>query len=199
MKFKVKHQERYSRLELLLRTFLGWFYILLPHGFILIFVSLWAQILQVIAFWAILFTGKYPKSLFDFQVGFIKWNLRLSARIYNISDGYPAFGINATDNNITFEVEYPERVSRGLMLVRFLFGGLYVYLPHFFILAFRGIYVNILVLIAWFVVLFTGKYPKAFHDWVVGQLRWAIRVVLYMNYMTDIYPPFTGDELAEEM
>jgi len=199
MKLKVKHQERYSRLELLLRTFLGWFYILLPHEFVLIFVSLWAQILQVIAFWAILFTGKYPKSLFGFQVGLIKWNIRLNARIYNISDGYPAFGINATDNNITFEVEYPERVSRGLMLVRFLFGWLYVYLPHFFILTFRGIYVSILVLIAWFVVLFTGKYPKAFHDWVVGQLRWAIRVVLYMNYMTDIYPPFTGDELAEEM
>ncbi|MDI3527940.1 MAG: hypothetical protein PWR03_2124 [Tenuifilum sp.] len=170
----------------------------LPHGFLLIFVSLWAQILQIIAFWAILFTGKYPKSLFDFQVGLMRWNLRLNARIYNISDGYPAFGINATDEYTSLEVEYPEKVSRGLMLVRFFFGWLYVYIPHFFILAFRGFFVNILVFFAWFVVLFTGKYPQEFHNWVVGQLRWMTRVGLYMSYMTDEYPAFTGDELPNE-
>lgn len=199
MKLKVKYQERYSRLELLLRTFFGWLYILLPHGFLLIFVSLWAQILQIIAFWAILFTGKYPKSLFDFQIGLMRWTLRLNARILNVSDGYPSFGIHGTDEYTSLEVEYPERVSRSLMLVRFFIGWLYVYVPHIFILFFRSIFVNILVLLAWFIVLFTGKYPKEFHQWVVGQLRWTTRVGLYMNYMTDVYPAFTGDELPNEM
>lgn len=198
MKLNVQHQERYSRAELLLRTFFGWLYILLPHGFLLIFVSIWAQILQIIAFWAILFTGQYPKSLFEFQVGLIRWTLRLNARIYNVSDGYPSFGINGTDEYTSLEVEYPERVSRALMLVRFFFGWLYVYIPHFFILTFRGIFVSVLVLLAWFAVLFTGKYPKEFHQWVVGQLRWTTRIGLYMSYMTDVYPAFTGDELSEE-
>ncbi len=198
MKLTVKYQERYSRAELLLRTFFGWIYIILPHRFLLFFVSLWAMILQVIAFWSILFTGKYPKSLFDFQLGLARWNLRLNARIYNISDGYPAFGINGTDEYTSLEVEYPERVSRSLMLVRFLFGWLYVYVPHFFILIFRSIFVNILVFFSWFAVLITAKYPQEFHNWVTGQLRWTTRVGLYMSYMTDVYPAFTGDELPEE-
>jgi len=199
MKLKVQHQERYSRLELLLRTFFGWLYIILPHGFLLFFVSIWALILKIVAFWAILFTGKYPKSLFDFQVGLLRWNLRLNARLLNISDGYPSFGINGTDEYTSLEVEYPERVSRALMLVRFFFGWLYVYIPHLFILFFRSIFIYILVLLAWFIVLFTGKYPKEFHQWVVGQLRWTTRVGLYMSYMTDVYPAFTGDELSNEI
>ncbi|MEW5846562.1 MAG: DUF4389 domain-containing protein [Bacteroidota bacterium] len=199
MKLKILHQERYSRAELLLRTFFGWLYILLPHGFLLIFVSLWAQILQIIAFWAILFTGRYPKSLFDFQVGLIRWILRLNARIYNVSDGYPSFGIHGSDEYTSLEVEYPERVSRSLMLIRFFFGWLYVYIPHLFILFFRSIFIYILVFLAWFIVLITGKYPKEFHQWVVGQLRWTTRLGLYMNYMTDVYPAFTGDELPNEM
>ncbi|MGE0076567.1 MAG: DUF4389 domain-containing protein [Bacteroidales bacterium] len=199
MKLKVKHQESYSRLELILRTLFGFIYILLPHGFLLFFVMIWSMILKIIAFWAILFTGKYPKSLFDFQVGLLRWSLRVNARVYNISDGYPAFGIGGADEYTSLEVEYPENVSRGLMLVRFLFGGLYVYIPHFFILFFRGIFVYILYFISWFIVLFTANFPETFHNWIVGQLRWGVRVNLYMSYMTDTYPAFTGDELPEEM
>jgi len=198
MKLKVKHQESYSRLELLLRTLFGFLYIILPHLFILFFVSLWGAILRFIAFWVVLFTGRYPKSMFEFQVGLMRWSLRLSARIYNVADGYPAFGIKGTDEYTQFEVEYPEKISRALVLLRLFFGFIYVYLPHGFILMFRGIFVNILVFFAWFIVLFTGKYPPSFHNWVVGQIRWNYRVSLYMGYMTDTYPAFTGDELPEE-
>jgi hypothetical protein len=198
MRLVVKHQEKYSRGELLLRTLFGWIYIYLPHLFILLFVSLWGAILQFIAFWVILFTGRYPQSIFEFQVGLLKWSLRLNARMYNISDGYPAFGINATDEFTDLIVTYPEKVSRSLTLIRFLFGGLYVGLPHFFILFFRSIFVQILVFLAWWVVLFTGNYPENFHNWAVGQLRWQIRISIYLYYMSDQYPAFTGDELPSE-
>ncbi len=198
MKLKVKHQERYSRLELILRTLFGIFYIALPHYFILLFVGLWGAILRFVAFWVVLFTGRYPKSMFDYQVGLLKWNLRLYARLLNVSDGYPAFGISALDEHTSIEVTYPERISRALVILRALFGAFYVYLPHGFILMFRGMFVRILVLLAWFIVLFTGKYPPSFHNWVVGQVRWSTRVSLYMYYLTDKYPPFTGDELPEE-
>jgi hypothetical protein len=198
MKLKVKHQERYSRLELILRTLFGLFYIILPHFFLLFFVEIWGVILRFIAFWVVLFTGKYPKSMFEFQVGLLRWNLRVSARFRNVSDGYPAFGVNGTDEYTQFEVEYPEKISRGLVLLRLFFGFIYVYIPHGFILMFRAMFVGILVFFAWWVVLFTGKYPASFHNWVVGQIRWSYRVSLYMSFMTDKYPAFTGDELPEE-
>ena len=198
MKLTVQHQESYSRGELLLRTFFGWLYILIPHGFVLLFVALWSAILQFVAFWVILFTGRYPQSMFEFQSGMLKWSLRVSARMYNVSDGYPAFGIKSTDEHTDLMVPYPEKVNRGLVLLRLFFGIFYVYLPHGFILMFRAWFVGILIFAAWWVVLFTGKYPDFMFDWVTGQLRWQFRVSLYMMYMTDTYPPFTGDELPGE-
>ncbi len=198
MKLSIQYQEKYSRGELLLRTFFGWLYIIIPHGFLLLFAGLWGAILQFVAFWIILFTGRYPESMFEFQVGLLKWNVRLSARMYNVSDGYPAFGIKGTDDLTDLSVPYPEKVSRGLTLVRLLFGIIYVYIPHGFILIFRGLFVGILQFLAWWVVLFTAEYPKTMHEWVVGQVRWTMRLNLYMMYMTDTYPPFTGDELADE-
>ena len=104
MKLTIQHQERYSRGELLLRTLFGWLYILIPHVFILVFVGLWGAILQFVAFWIILFTGRYPQSMFEFQVGLMKWNLRVSARLYNVSDGYPAFGVKSTDENTDLDI-----------------------------------------------------------------------------------------------
>ena len=198
MKLSIQHQESYSRGELLLRTFFGWLYIFIPHGFLLLFIGLWGAILQFVAFWVILFTGRYPQSMFEFQVGLMKWNLRVSARMYNLSDGYPAFGIKSTDEYTDLVVPYPEKVSRGLTLLRLFFGIFYVYLPHMFILYFRAIFVGILIFLAWWVVLFTGKYPDFMFDWVSGQLRWQFRVSLYMMYMTDTYPAVTGDELPDE-
>jgi hypothetical protein len=198
MKLTIQHQESYSRGELLLRTFFGWLYILLPHAFLLIFVGLWGLILQFVAFWVILFTGRYPQSMFEFQVGLMKWSLRVNARLNNLSDGYPAFGIKSTDDHTDLDIPYPEKVSRGLTLLRFFFGIFYVYLPHYFILYFRAIFVGILTFLAWWVVLFTAKYPDFMFDWVSGQIRWQMRVSIYMMYMTDTYPPFTGDELPDE-
>jgi hypothetical protein len=198
MRLDIKHQEKYSRGELLLRTFFGSIYIYIPHFFILFFVSIWALVLRFVAFWVILFTGTYPRSMFDFQLGFLKWIIRIFARSLNVSDGYPAFGIKENDPYTDLILEYPEKVNRGLVLLRFFLGVFYVYIPHFFILYFRAVFVNILVFFAWWIVLFTGKYPEDLHKWVVGQVRWQVRVALYMAYMTDTYPAFTGDELAEE-
>ena len=194
MKLTVKHQEEYSRGELLLRSFFGAFYIALPHGFLLFFMSIWSAILQFVAFWIVLFTGKYPQSMFEFQVGLMKWNLRVTARLYNLADGYPAFGIGGADEHTDLQVEYPEKISRGLVIVRALFGLFYVMLPHMFILIFYSIWCQILIFVAWWIVLFTGKFPESMHETIVGLIRWQTRINLYMGYMTDAYPPFSGKE-----
>jgi hypothetical protein len=196
MKLSVAYQEKYSRSELLLRSFFGFFYIALPHLFLLIFMALWGSILSFIAFVAIIFTGRYPESMFEFQVKLLRWQLRLNARIQNLCDGYPSFGLDGTDEFTSLEIEYPESISRGTTLLRTFFGIFYVILPHGFVLYFRILWGSILQVYAWFSVLFTSEYPKSAHDFLVGTLRWQYRVNLYLGNMTDVYPPFSGDENA---
>lgn len=118
--------------------------------------------------------------------------MRLNASMYNLIDGYPPFGLNVEFEPVKLEVEYPEEVSRVSMLVRTLFGALYVMLPHGFILGFRQIWGAILQMLAWWIVLFTGNYPESWHEFQEGTFRWSLRVNLYMKYMSDEYPPFSG-------
>ena len=198
MKLRIQYQEKYSRGELLLRTFLGWLYIYIPHGFLLFFVGFWGAVLLFVTFWVILFTGTYPEPMFRYQVKLLQWGLRLNARIFNLSDGYPAFSLDGSDDRTELSVPYPEQVNRGLTLLRLFFGIFFVGIPHGVVLIFRGFFVGILQFLAWWVVLFTARYPKGFHEWSVGQIRWQTRVNLYLMFMTDTYPPFTGDELPGE-
>lgn len=193
MTFNIKHAESLSRGELLLRFFFGWIYIYLPHGFVLIFVGLWGAILSFISWWIILFTGRYPQSFFEFQVGLLRWSTRLRARQYNLTDGYPAFGISSEDPAITVDVEYPASLSRGTLLLRLFFGWLYVGIPHGFCLFFLALAVLFAAFIGFWVVLFTGRMSEGIHNFIVGFLRWTTRVNLYMGNMTDTYPPFSLD------
>lgn len=190
--YEIPHQPSYSRGQLLLRSFFGFFYIGIPHGFLLFFISIAASILRFISWWAVLFTAKYPKSFFDFQVSLIRWGLRVQARLLNLADGYPAFGMDGTDDKTSFHIAYPATLSRGILILRLFFGAIYVIIPHGFLLFFRIIAVYVLILVAWFAVLFTGKYPKGMHEFVTGTFRWATRVQLYMSFMTDKYPPFSS-------
>jgi hypothetical protein len=196
MKFGIKHQETYSRGELILRTLFGVFYMALPHLFVLIFLQLWSAILNFITFWVILFTGQFPEGMFKFQLNLRKWNLRLQARLMNLSDGYPAFGLESEDENIIIEIERPIASNRVSVLLRLIFGFFYVLIPHVFCLYFMMIGMSFLQFIAFWVVLFTGKFPVGMHTFIVGVLRWQFRLDTYMSFMTDTYPPFStkGDE-----
>ena len=147
--------------------------------------------------WIILFTGRYPQSFFEFQVKLIRWQVRWMSRLYNLVDDYPAFGLDGTDEYTSVEIEYPEHISRSVTLVKMFFGFFYVLLPHVFVLTFMRMWGAILRVIAWWVVLFTGTYPESFHEFNVGLIRWNVRVVLYMGYMSDEYPPFSGKELDD--
>jgi hypothetical protein len=118
MKYGVRHQESYSRGELLLRTFFGGLYIALPHALILIFLLLWSSILNLVTFFAVLITGKFPESMFNYQLNLQRWGLRVSARLQNLCDGYPAFGLSGKDENTMIELERPEKVNRLTVLLR---------------------------------------------------------------------------------
>lgn len=136
--------------------------------------------------------GKISKVVFDFQLGLLKWSTRVSARMLNLVDGYPSFGLSGIDDRTNVHVAYPETLSRGTLLLRAFFGFIYVYIPHGICLLFRFIGLYFVVLIAWWAILIVGKYPKVIHNYVVGTFRWIMRLNIYMKFMTDKYPPFSG-------
>jgi hypothetical protein len=194
MKLTVTHQEKYSRGQLILRTLFGWLYIGIPHFFLLGIVGIWSAILSFLTFWVVLFTGKFPESFFKFQVAYNNWSLRVQAVLGNLVDGYPEFFPKGTSAAVKLDVPRPEKVSRGMVIVRLLFGAIYVYIPHGFCLFFRMIASGVLGFLAFWAILFTGTYPSRWHAFNVGTYRWSTNVGLYMGYFTDVYPKFTGKE-----
>jgi len=197
--YEIKHQESYSRGELLLRSFFGWLYIAIPHLFLLMFYAIWIYIATFVSWWIILITGKTPDFFYNAIRGLYRWSTRLSARLLNLSDGYPSFGPDGADTNTT--VDFPHiHIGRGQLLLRSFFGWLYMGIPHMFCLYFRFIGTYVLVFLAWWAVLFTGKYPAGWHKFNVGTMRWQMRVGLWMMWLYEKYPPFNGapDQMPEE-
>ncbi|SHN76946.1 protein of unknown function [Geodermatophilus obscurus] len=190
--------------------------LLVPHIVVLFFLWVAFAVVTVIAFFAILFTGRYPRSLFEFNVGVMRWSWRVHYYGYWAlgTDRYPPFTLaEVPDYPAHLSVPYPERLSRGLIFVKWLLA-----IPHYLVLAVfvgGGLWlgtrggtddawddaanagvslVGLLVLIAAIVLLFTGRYPKPLYDFVLGMDRWALRVGAYAALMTDRYPPFRLDQ-----
>jgi hypothetical protein len=192
----------------------------IPHYVILAFLWLAFFVLSVIAFFAILITGRYPRAIFDFNVGVLRWSWRVAYYAYGVlgTDRYPPFALrDVPDYPAHLEIDYPDHLSRGLVLVKwwllaiphyliisfFLGGGLYVVsevatTDQAPIWVWRGGLVGLLVLMAAVVLLFTGRYLQSIYDFVLGMNRWALRVAAYAGLMTDQYPPFRLDQGGQE-
>ncbi len=174
--------------------------LLIPHLVVLAFLWIAAAVCWLVALFAILFTARYPRGLFDFNLGVLRWTWRVAFYSYYAlgTDRYPPFTLGpAPDYPARLEVEYPERLSRGLVLVKWWL----LVIPHAIIVgilvggwgwASVGL-VGILVLIAGVALLFTGRYPGGIFDLVLGLDRWAARVAVYAMLMRDEYPPFRLD------
>lgn len=191
----------------------------IPHYVVLIFLWIAFTVVTIIAFFAILFTERYPRGLFDFNVGVLRWSWRVTYYTYGAlgTDRYPPFSLDEVpDYPATLDIAYPERLSRGLVLVKWWL----LVLPHYLVTglflgtAYAGsqalvgdeVYtwnapglIGLLVLFAAIALLFTGVYPRGIHDLVVGLNRWVLRVTAYSALMTDRYPPFRLDLGGEEV
>jgi hypothetical protein len=170
-----------------------------PHYIVLGFLSVAFLVVCVIAFFAILFTGKYPRSLFDFNAGVLRWTWRVGFYSYGTlaTDKYPPFSFEPDGNYpADLTIQYPTTLSRGLVLVKWWLLAI----PQYVIVSIfqgggnGGGLVFILTIIAAIVLLFTGKYPASIFDIVMGMNRWSIRVGAYAALMTDAYPPFRFEE-----
>ena len=193
IRFSVEYPERLSRLHLLLKSFLGWLYVLIPHGVALFLYALVAMVASFIAFIAILFTGRYPRGLFDLVVGYHRWAARVEAYMWHLmTDRYPPFSSGTGSNPVNLEVDYPERLSRGMALLKFFFAWLYVGIPHGIALFIYGILVFFVLFVSWWAILILGRFPRGLFDFVLGYVRWSTRVSLYFSLLRDEYPPFNG-------
>ena len=193
VKFTIDYPQELSRGKLLLKTFFGWFYVGVPHGIILGILGLISGLMLFLAWWVVLFTGKYPKRMFDFIVNTSRWGMRVSAYLCLMTDVNPPYRFENPDSPVKLDIVYPESLSRGKLLLRLFFGWLYVGVPHGIILGALGALAGVIILICWFIILFTGKFPEGMFNLVVGYIRWALRVSAYTEFLTDDYPPFSLD------
>ncbi len=185
----------------------------IPHFIVLFFLWIAFFLTTIVVFFAILFTGRYPRSIFEFNVGVLRWSWRVNFYAYAAlgTDRYPPFSLSeVADYPAHLEVDYPEKLSRGLVLVKwwllaipqyivvglFVNGGIWAAdHAHGGSTAYTGGgLIGVLVFFAAVVLLFRGYYPRTIFDLVLGLNRWAFRVTAYSTLMTDDYPPFRLDQ-----
>jgi hypothetical protein len=191
--------------------------LVIPHFIALVFLWIAFVVVTVVAFFAILFTGRHPRGIFDFKVGVLRWSWRVAFYSYSAlgTDRYPPFTLaEVPDYPARLQVEYPQELSQVLVLVKWWLLAL----PHYLIVAvfaggaWAGMnsangnaqwtssfgLIDLMVLIAGVVLLFTARYPKSIFEFIMGMNRWVLRVVAYATLMTDAYPPFRLDMGGEE-
>lgn len=190
----------------------------IPH--LIVLAVLWVAfvVLSIVAFFAILFTARYPRGIFEFNLGVLRWTWRVAFYSYAAlgTDRYPPFTLGAApDYPATLDVAYPGELSRGLVLVKWWLLAI----PHYVVVGLflgggwfawgdRGRHdggwgggpglIALLVLFAAVAMLFTARYPRGIFDFVLGLDRWVARVAAYAGLMTDVYPPFRLDQGGEE-
>jgi Domain of unknown function (DUF4389) len=188
----------------------------IPHFVVLLFLWLAFVVLSVIAFFAILFTERYPRGIFDFNLGVLRWTWRVGFYSYAAlgTDRYPPFTLDdVPDYPARLHVAYPERLSRGLVLIKWWLLAIPQYVIVGILLGGGGYgasrvgdydrvwgvgyhtgLIGVLVFFAGVALLFTSRYPRGMFDFVVGLDRWVARVAAYVLLMRDEYPPFRLDQ-----
>jgi hypothetical protein len=174
-------QEEYSRFMPIVKGLL-----LIPHWVVLFFIWIAALFAIVGAWFAVLFTGKYPPGIHRFLVGTMRWTTRVSAYGLFMTDAYPPFSFDPDDNYpARFDAGYTEQIARWRPLVHWL-----LVIPYAIVASVLLWVAYIVSFIAFFTILFTKKFPQGLFDFNVVALRWSNRSSFYQLWMTEKYPPF---------
>ncbi|WP_459549641.1 DUF4389 domain-containing protein [Nocardia sp. X0981] len=189
-----------------------------PHYIILFFLHIGYAVVTVIAFFAILFTGRYPRALFDYSVGVIRWTWRVGFYAWSPAgtDKYPPFSLASDDTYpADLDVDHPQTLHRGLVLVKWWLLAI----PHYLVIggltgaawvvsydddggspaSAMGVpLIGVATLVALVGLLFVARYSQGLFDFVMGINRWMLRVQVYTSLLRDEYPPFRLDQGGRE-
>jgi Domain of unknown function (DUF4389) len=182
--------------------------LLIPHYICLLLLFVTLFLTTIAAFFVLLFTGRYPRGLFDWNVGILRWAWRVAFYGYSAlgTDRYPPFTMGeAPDYPARLEIDYPEQQRRGLPLI----GWWLIGIPQYVIAGllsgggvgwgrYGGGVVGVLVLVVGLLLLFKNRYPRDVFDVMMGFNRWVVRVGVYALLMTPQYPPFRLDPGSRE-
>ena len=183
VRFDIEYPETLSRWKIFVKWILA-----IPHFIIVYLLQAVAGVLVFIAFFAILFTKKWPRGLFDFTVQIERWTANVFVYALLLQrDEYPPFSGDSGQYPVALEIDYDDDLSRWMIFVKWLLA-----IPHLIVLVLLQIVVWVVVLIAFFAILFTGRFPRGMFDFMVGVQRWYWRVNAYaFLLMADRYPPFS--------
>jgi hypothetical protein len=190
--------------------------LLIPHYIVLVFLWLAFIVLTLVAYVAVLFTGRYPRAIFEFNVGVLRWGWRVGYYGYQAlgTDRYPPFTLaDVPDYPATLHIDYPSRTKNWLPLVAWLLA-----IPQLIIISalnssgswqwYRdgagGAWawtfgpLGIFILVVALALLFTGRYPRGLYDLLIGIARWTLRVIAFVALLTGEYPPFRLDQGGDD-
>lgn len=182
-RLKVEHQDSYARLLPLIKWLLA-----IPHYIVLSVLMLVAFVVVVIAFVATVISGRYPRGMFDFLVGTLRWSANVSAYVNLMTDRYPPFSLGQISGYpVTFDVAYPQegRIDRWRPILHWL-----LVIPFGIVAYVIAIVGSICIFLGFFAILFTRKFPIGLFDIVLISSRWQMRAAAYVLWMTPKYPPF---------
>ena len=177
----IEYPERLSRWKI----FFKWLF-LIPHTIVLMFIGLAFFFTTFVAWFAVLFTGRYPRGLFDFGITFLRWQTNVNVYGGLLRDEYPPFtGTDGQYPVVHMNIEYPERLNQIMVIFR-----IFTVIPAIVFLYLVQIASAVVQFIGWWAILFTGKMPRGMFGFLVGSQRLSLRVLGYFYFMTDRYPPF---------
>jgi hypothetical protein len=179
----IDEPQEQNRLSVLLRLIF-----VIPAALIAAAVGFAAAVVAIVAWFAILITGKFPGGMLSFVVGALRWSTRVTGYFYLLTDKYPPFSLDQ-------DAVYPIRLAaaeqvEGRNRVTTLFRVIMI-IPHYIIISALGYAAGIVAFIAWFAALFTGSVPAGLHSFLAGYTRWNARYMAYALLVTDDYPPFS--------
>lgn len=172
------------------RALVHWI-LVIPHWVVLYVLQLVLSVLGLVAWFAILFTANIPQSIFDFMATIFRYQWRTYSYLAFMREPYPPFdftpsAVDPGNDPARLSIERPERLSRLLIFVKWL-----LLIPHFIVLVFVGIGAFFVGIAGFFAVLITGRWPEGMRNFLIGTIRWSMRVSAYFYNLTDQYPPFS--------
>jgi hypothetical protein len=182
----VDRQDEYNRFLPLVKWLLAF-----PHYIILFFLFIGVLVVHLIAFFAVLFTRRYPRGMFDFVAGTLRWTWNTYAYVYLLTDRYPPFSLDADPTYpARFEIDYPEDgIARWRPLVQWL-----LVIPYAIVAGLLSYVAGFVAFVGLFVILFTKNLPEGMFNLILIPNRWYARVYPYAGFMVDRHPPFNWDE-----